>query len=226
MLRPRIIPCLLVRNKGLVKTVQFGEGKYVGDPINAVRIFNEKKVDELIVLDIDATQLGEEPDLDLIRKLAAECRMPFCYGGGVKSAEQAKQIIGLGVEKVALSAAAIDRPELVSENATELGSQSVVVVLDVKKKRFGKDYEVWTHNGRKNRRLCPVEFSRTLADLGVVRADLAIRNALVAERRPHDGGEVGDLVAVEAVQLSGGGQRDSCALGKGRSRHSSREGRS
>ena len=167
MLRPRIIPCLLVRNKGLVKTVQFGEGKYVGDPINAVKIFNEKKVDELIVLDIDATQLGEEPDLDLIRKLAAECRMPFCYGGGVKSAEQAKQIIGLGVEKVALSAAAIDRPELVSEIATELGSQSVVVVLDVKKKRFGKGYEVWTHNGRKNRRLCPLEFSRTLSDLGV-----------------------------------------------------------
>ena len=167
MLRPRIIPCLLVHKKGLVKTVQFDEGKYVGDPINAVKIFNEKRVDELIVLDIDATRLGEEPDLDMIRKLAAECRMPFCYGGGVKSPEQAKQIIGLGVEKVALSAAAVDDPGLVSEIASELGSQSVIVVLDVKKKRFGKGYEVWTRNGRKNSRLCPLEFSRELVDLGV-----------------------------------------------------------
>ena len=156
-----------MHKKGLVKTVQFDEGKYVGDPINAVKIFNEKRVDELIVLDIDATRLGEEPDLDMIRKLAAECRMPFCYGGGVKSPEQAKRIIGLGVEKVALSAAAVDDPGLVSEIASELGSQSVIVVLDVKKKRFGKGYEVWTRNGRKNSRLCPLEFSRELVDLGV-----------------------------------------------------------
>ncbi len=97
MLRPRIIPCLLVSNKGLVKTVKFGASKYVGDPINAVRIFNEKEVDELIVLDIDATTTGSEPNFRMIRNLAAECRMPLCYGGGIKTVDQAKAIIGLGV---------------------------------------------------------------------------------------------------------------------------------
>src|SRR3972149_9192846 len=101
MLRPRIIPCLLVHEGGLVKTVSFTNPKYVGDPINAVKIFNEKETDELIVLDIDATVNGAEPDYKLIADVAAECRMPLCYGGGVKSAEQAKKIVGLGVEKVA-----------------------------------------------------------------------------------------------------------------------------
>lgn len=167
MLRPRIIPCLLVRNKGLVKTVKFGDGKYVGDPINAVKIFNEKKVDELIVLDIDATGKGAEPDYDLIEKLAAECRMPFCYGGGIKGVEQAKRIIGLGVEKVAVSALAVAEPEIISAIAQELGSQSVVVVLDIKKKRLGRSYEVWTHNASKNTGRCPVAFSRELQNIGV-----------------------------------------------------------
>lgn len=149
MLRPRVIPCLLLRDKGLVKTVRFGEYKYVGDPINAVKIFNEKEIDELIVLDIDASANGSIPDFALIKKLAAECRMPLCYGGGVKTVEQAKQIIGLGVEKVAISSAAIDNPTLISAIAAEIGSQSVVVVLDVKKSLFGK-YEVYTCNGKKN----------------------------------------------------------------------------
>jgi len=102
MLRPRIIPCLLVQKGGLVKTVRFTNPKYVGDPINAVRIFNEKEVDELIVLDIDATVHNREPDYSLIRKIAVECRMPLCYGGGVRNVEQVDRIISLGVEKVAL----------------------------------------------------------------------------------------------------------------------------
>ena len=106
MLRSRIIPCLLLQKGGLVKTVQFGSPKYVGDPLNAVRIFNEKEVDELIVLDIDATAAKREPDYPLIRNLAAECRMPLCYGGGVQTVQQAERIISMGVEKVALSAAA------------------------------------------------------------------------------------------------------------------------
>jgi cyclase len=126
MLLSRIIPCLLVRNKGLVKTIRFRDDKYVGDPINAVRIFNEKEADELIVLDIDATAKGREPDMKMIQFWAAQCRMPLCYGGGVKTVEQAKSIIGLGVEKVALSSAAIGRPELVPESAEEIGNQSVV----------------------------------------------------------------------------------------------------
>jgi cyclase len=149
MLRPRIIPCLLVSDGGLVKTVQFAKPTYVGDPINAVKIFNEKEADELIVLDIDATSKGVEPDLELISRLAAECRMPLCYGGGIKSIAQARKIVGLGVEKVALSAAAVGAPALVSEIADEIGSQSVVVVLDVRRRPDGSDYDVWTHNGRK-----------------------------------------------------------------------------
>jgi len=145
VLRPRIIPCLLVREQGLVKTVQFGAGKYVGDPINAVRIFNEKEVDELMVLDIDATAAGRTPEYKMIESLAAECRMPLCYGGGVTSVEQAKRIIGLGVEKVAISSAAVENPRLVGEIAASLGTQSVVVVLDAKKR--GGRYEVMTRNG-------------------------------------------------------------------------------
>jgi cyclase len=164
MLRPRIIPCLLVRNRGLVKTVGFRDGKYVGDPINAVRIFNEKEADELMVLDIDATAKGAEPDMRTIEVWAAACRMPLCYGGGIKTVDQAKAIIGLGVEKIALSAAALEHPELVAEMADALGGQSVVVVLDVRKS--GQRYEIWTHNATRNTGRTPREFARELQTLG------------------------------------------------------------
>jgi len=167
MLRPRIIPCLLVRNKGLEKTVKFGPGKYIGDPINTVKIFNEKEVDELIVLDIDATAKGVEPDFGMIQKLAAECRMPLCYGGGVKTVEQVKTIIGLGVEKVALSSALLDDPTLATRIVEEVGSQSVVAVLDVKKKMFGARYEVFTHNAKNATGRDPVEFAVALEKRGV-----------------------------------------------------------
>lgn len=166
MLRPRIIPCLLVSNKGLVKTVRFADPKYVGDPINAVRIFNEKEVDELIVLDIDATVRNAEPDYGMIRNLAAECRMPLCYGGGVKTLEQAVRIIKLGVEKVALSSGAIENPRLVSEIARHVGSQSVVAVLDVKAGRRPGSFEVWTHNAKRSARRDPVELARQFEQLG------------------------------------------------------------
>ena len=136
MLRPRIIPCLLVRDKGLVKTVQFQGDKYVGDPINAVKIFNEKEVDELTIFDIDATVLCREPDYGLIEKLANQSRMPICYGGGVNTVEQALKIFGLGIEKIALSSSAINNPNLISFISARVGSQSVIVVMDVKKKFF------------------------------------------------------------------------------------------
>ncbi|MBA6342119.1 imidazole glycerol phosphate synthase subunit HisF [Colwellia sp. MB02u-10] len=148
MLRSRVSPCLLVHNKGLVKTVKFKEPKYVGDPINAVKIFNEKEVDELIVLDIDASITGSEPDYKMIENLANESRMPLCYGGGITTAEQAKKIIKLGVEKVAVSSSALTNSKLLIEMAEIIGRQSVVVVLDVKKSMFGS-YEVYTHNGKK-----------------------------------------------------------------------------
>ena len=150
MLTPRIIPCLLIQDNGLVKTTRFKDPKYVGDPINAVRIFNEKEADELVILDIDATVNDQQPNYQRIAYLAAECRMPLCYGGGVRTVEQAKRIISLGVEKVAISAAALDSPELIKQIADEIGIQSVVVVLDVKQRFIGKSYDVWTHNATRN----------------------------------------------------------------------------
>ena len=158
MLRPRIIPCLLVKNKGLVKTVNFKDGKYLGDPINAVRIFNEKEADELMVIDIDATYNNNEPDYKMIENLASECRMPLCYGGGIKTLEQAQRIFSLGVEKIAVSSAAIQHPSIVSDIASKVGSQSVVVVLDVKKKMFG-GYDMYTHNGKKSININPIDFA-------------------------------------------------------------------
>jgi cyclase len=166
MLRPRIIPCLLVKDGGLVKTVNFGNPKYVGDPINAVRIFNEKEVDELMVLDIDATAEKREPDYKMITDLAAECRMPLCYGGGVKTVEQVQKIISLGVEKVALSAAAVETPELISAAAAKVGRQSVVVVMDVMKSGQFRRYEVSTHNGTRRTGMDPVLFAQLAEKLG------------------------------------------------------------
>jgi cyclase len=166
MLRPRIIPCLLVRNAGLVKTVNFGKPKYVGDPLNAVKIFNEKEVDELMVLDIDATVFGKEPDYKLIGNLAAECRMPLCYGGGVKTVDQVERIISLGVEKVAMSSAPIADPLILTGAAKVVGNQSVVVVMDVKKNSAAGRYELYTHNGQKQTGLCPVNFAKKAEELG------------------------------------------------------------
>jgi len=164
MLRPRIIPCLLVKNSGLVKSVNFKNHKYVGDPLNAVRIFNEKEVDELTVLDIDASAHGKEPNYGLIENLAAECRMPLCYGGGVKTVEQAERIFNLGVEKIAISSAAIENPELITKIAERVGTQSVVVVLDVKKLYNG--YEIYTLNGQHKTNKNPVDFVKMAQKLG------------------------------------------------------------
>lgn len=167
MLRSRITPCLLVHKKGLVKTTGFKDPKYVGDPINAVKIFNEKEVDELIVLDIDATVEGRGPDFNLIQNLAIECRMPFCYGGGVTTVEEAKKIISLGAEKVALSAAALKNINLVKEIGNAVGTQSVVVVLDVKKKGFLGGYEIFTHNGKRSANVKLKDFVKTLNEIGI-----------------------------------------------------------
>jgi cyclase len=166
MLRPRIIPCLLVKGAGLVKTRQFGDPKYVGDPLNAVRIFNEKEVDELTVLDIDATAEKRAPNYTMIRNLAGECRMPLCYGGGVSTPEQIEKIITLGVEKVAISAAAARNPDLIAEGARRVGAQSIVVVLDVKKTGLLQRYEVFTHNGTQKTGLNPAEFAKRCQELG------------------------------------------------------------
>jgi cyclase len=157
-----------VHQSGLVKTQGFKEPKYVGDPINAVKIFNEKEADELMVLDIDATVNGCEPNFELISRLAAECRMPLCYGGGVTRVDQAARIVDMGVEKVALSAAAIDNPSLLTGIANVVGRQSVVAVLDVRKKTgiFTSGYEVCTYNGKVTHQCDPVLLAMELQDAG------------------------------------------------------------
>jgi len=166
MLKPRIIPCLLIQDGGLVKTTRFKTPKYVGDPINAVKIFNEKEADELVVLDIDATAHGVEPDYKKISYLAAECRMPLCYGGGIRTVNQARRIIALGVEKIAISAAALADPAIIAQIAREIGQQSVVVVLDVKQRMWSKTYDVWTHNATRNTKRDALAFAVEAENLG------------------------------------------------------------
>jgi len=210
MLRPRIIPCLLVSNGGLVKTVRFTDPKYVGDPINAVKIFNEKESDELILLDIDATARGVEPDFQRIANLAVECRMPLCYGGGIKTAEQAKRIIGLGVEKVAVSSAAVENASLISSMAREIGNQSVVVVLDVRRRPMGAAYEVWTHNGTRN--------TGQVLDQAVAQAESLGAGEIVVNSIDHDGEmkgydlelarQVRQLTSLPMTVLGGAGSLD------------------
>jgi cyclase len=153
-----------------VKTVKFKDPKYVGDPLNAVKIFNEKEVDELIVLDIDATAEGRGPSMEMIKNLAVECRMPFCYGGGVTSVDEAKEIIKLGAEKVALSSAALKNPELINEIGKAVGIQSVVLVLDFKKKKnlFGSpSYDIYIQNGTKKLDLKLDDFLKKVNAIGV-----------------------------------------------------------
>jgi len=138
MLNPRVIPSLLLSKGGLVKTQRFAAPKYVGDPINAVRIFNDKEVDELMILDIDATKEGRGPDFELIEQLAGECFMPLCYGGGIRSFDDARTLFGLGVEKIAIQSAFLQDPSILRRIASHAGEQAVVASIDVAKNWLGK----------------------------------------------------------------------------------------
>jgi len=168
MIRSRIIPCLLIHKGGLVKTRRFKDPVYIGDPLNASRIFSEKKADELLVLDIDASVNGSEPDFALIEQIASQCRMPICYGGGVKRLDQANKIISLGVEKVAISSGAVADPSLLTQIASSIGSQSVVAVIDVRYRyEIAKtDLEVTTHNNTKKLGIDPLKLARCFQDAG------------------------------------------------------------
>lgn len=148
MLQHRVIPCLLLRRGGLVKTRGFRDPKYVGDPINAIRIFNEKEVDELIVLDIVASKEGTEPDYRLIEQFAGECFMPLCYGGGIRTLDQARRIFALGVEKICLQSALFEGLALVSQIAEQYGSQALVASVDVKRSRLGRSRLYQSRSGK------------------------------------------------------------------------------
>lgn len=159
MLRPRVIPALLLRHESLVKTVRFRRFRYVGDPCNTVRIFNELEVDELIFLDITATREGRGPDLALLRDIADECFMPLAYGGGIRTLDQARAVFDIGIEKVALNAAALDRPAVLEEIAGHYGSQAVVVAIDVKTDWRGRR-RVYRHDRRAVTGLEPAQWAR------------------------------------------------------------------
>ncbi len=148
MLRPRIIPCLTIdENSDFIKTINFENRSYIGDILNSIRIFNEKNVDEIIVLDIDASIKKKKPNYKLIEQIASVCRMPLCYGGGIKNLDEVIQILNLGVEKVSLSSAAIENLNIINLIAKKVGSQSISVCLDVKKNK-DNIFEIYLYNGK------------------------------------------------------------------------------
>jgi len=165
MLRVRVMPCLLLRQSKLVKTVRFREPDYIGDPVNAVKIYNDKEVDELIFLDITATVDKKAPPFKMISEIASECFMPYTYGGGIRSLEDMRKIFNLGVEKIAINSHAVENPDFIMQAAKEFGNQSIVASIDVKKKLMGK-YEVFTRSGTNPTGLGPVEHARMMEEMG------------------------------------------------------------
>lgn len=165
MFRPRVIPCLLLENRRLIKTIQFKNGRYVGDPINTLRIFNEKEVDEIVILDTAATIKKQMPNFDFIAEMASECFMPLAYGGGIQTVESAKRILNLGVEKVIINSQAVREPEFIKKVADVAGSSSVVVSIDAKRNFLGK-YQIFIDGGRKKVSLHPVEFAAQMQLMG------------------------------------------------------------
>lgn len=165
MFRPRVIPVLLLRNLGLVKSVQFKDHRYIGDPINAVKIFNDLKADELVFLDILASKEKRKIMLDFVRNVGDEANMPFAVGGGIRTVKDIKEIINAGAEKVVINTAAVERPDFIREACEEFGSSTLVVSIDVKKKFLGKT-QVYTLSGEKATGLDPVEFAQLMEAKG------------------------------------------------------------
>lgn len=165
MLKTRVIPCLLLKGSGLVKTQKFKNPTYLGDPINIVKIFNEKEVDELILLDITATLNNAQPNLKQIAEIAGECFMPLGYGGGIRDLEDIQKILALGVEKVVINTHAVENPSFIEKASKLFGSQSIIVSIDVKKNLFGR-YEIFSHNGRQSTKLDPLRHAIHMQEMG------------------------------------------------------------
>jgi cyclase len=165
MFRPRIIPVLLLKNQGLVKSVRFNDYRYIGDPINAVKIFNDLKADELIFLDILASKENRVISLDFIKNVGEEANMPFAVGGGIKTIEQIRDIIGAGAEKVIINTYASLNPDFIRQASESFGSSTIVVCIDVKKNLFGKD-KTWIIDGKKSTGYLPLEFAQLMEEKG------------------------------------------------------------
>ncbi|MAO55493.1 MAG: imidazole glycerol phosphate synthase subunit HisF [Rhodospirillaceae bacterium] len=201
---PRVIPVLLLRGRGLYKTIKFKEPVYVGDPLNTVRLFNEKEANEIVVLDIGATAEGRGPNFEFLEDLASECFMPFAYGGGITTVDEIKRLFFLGAEKAVINSAAMDRPDLIDEAARLFGAQSVVVSIDAKKKMLGS-YDVCTHNGRKGRGRKPADVAREMEDRGAgeILINAIDRDGTLAGYDTGLIGEVASAVSVPVVACGG-----------------------
>lgn len=207
MYRPRVIPCLLLRNKGLVKSVRFRNHRYIGDPINAVKLFNDLRADELMFLDIEATQQNRTIDMELVRQIGDETNMPFTVGGGIRSLRAIEALIKAGAERVCLNTYALQQPAFVAEAAAEFGSSTIVVCLDVGPRTLFRREQVYTHAGRRATGRSPLDAARQMADGGV--------GELIVQSMAHDGMMAGyhldlirsiaDAVPVPVVALGGGG---------------------
>lgn len=201
MLKKRLIPVLLVADGGLVKGVNFKNHIYIGDPINAVKLFNDKEVDELIFLDIFATKNKTDPDYKMIQDISSEAFMPVGYGGGVNSMRHVESLFKIGIEKVVINSAAFFQPQFVREISDSVGTQSVVISIDVKKSIFGK-YEVFVENGTTCTRMVPVDYAKKMEQLGAGEIIVcSIGNEGVG--RGYDLRLLGDIAAAVSIPVVG-----------------------
>ena len=209
MYRPRVIPCLLLQNKGLVKSIQFRNHRYIGDPINAVKLFNDLRADELMFLDIQAKVENRTINIDLVRQIGDETNMPFTVGGGIQSLKAIESLIRAGAERVCLNSYALLNPAFVGEASAEFGSSTIIVCLDVKKSYFQKE-QVYTHAGTRSAGRSPLDAARQMADMGV--------GEIVVQSIDHDGmmsgyhleltRKIAESVSVPVVALGGCGTFD------------------
>jgi imidazole glycerol-phosphate synthase subunit HisF len=194
MFRPRVIPVLLLRDGALVKTVRFGKARYIGDPINAVRIFNDLRADELVFLDIAATLAGRPISPEFVRRVGEEANMPFSAGGGIRTLAQIREVVGAGAEKVVIGSYATENPDFVAQAADNFGSSTIVVCIDVKKKVFG-GLRAWTACGTKPTRYDPGDFARLMQEKGA--------GEIIVQSIERDGTMGGyDLELIRSISVS------------------------
>jgi len=218
MFRPRVIPVLLLKNQGLVKSVQFKNHRYIGDPINAVKIFNDLKADELVFLDITASKTNSLISLDFVQKVGDEANMPFAVGGGIKTIDQIKQILNSGAEKVIINSEAALNPEFIKQAASEFGSSTIVVSIDVKKNLFKKE-KSYINSGTKATKYSAVELAKLAENMGA--------GEIIINSIDHDGmmqgynldliKQISEAVTIPVVAVGGAGniQDISMAINEG-----------
>ena len=213
MIQNRAIPCLLLHKNEVYKTTKFKKPNYIGDPINAIRILNEKEVDELVVLDIDASSEKRAPNFELISDMAGECFMPLCYGGGVKNIEEMEKIYSLGVEKISLSSSAVLNPKLVSEASRKFGAQSVVVTIDIGYSFWTKTPMVYIYNGKKKTKFDVFTFVKMMEEKG---AGEIVINSIENDGKMNGYDiklmkKVTDLLNIPVIAMGGAGSLEDLA---------------